>query len=493
MAGTSGVVASALELSRLVSGERADAGLRLLRLDLAPVAAAILSDLLGGQVRRRPVAELHELIDEDLTALREAGLDLPQRAQAYCDQWRRAGILLRASAPGSREETYELSAPAEAALRYLTQVERPRATVTQSRLATISNQLRRLVRDSDPSPAGRLAALRAERDALDKEIARVEAGDYIPLEADQGAERLEEIIALAEQVPGDFARVRAEMTGLNRSLRERIAAKSGSRGEVLDDVFRGVDRIESSEAGRSFLGFHELLADPESSARLDDEIDTILDRDFSSRLSPEDRRFLRHWRSTLMEESGSVRQTMTGFSRSLRRFVQSRAFEEHHRLAIELAQAQRLASRVAASTPPQHRMTKELNLTGVPLTSIGSWRPHNPAEVVVEEDIVRHDVMGLDLEAVRVIVRASEIDMVELEAAVDASVARRGVATVAQVLEDSPATQGLASVIGLLLLARRRGQATDGVEHVTWTSRAGRQRAASVPRLLFTSEDGGTA
>ena len=292
MAGTSGVVASALELSRLVSGERADAGLRLLRLDLAPVAAAILSDLLGGQVRRRPVAELHELVDEDLTALREAGLDLPQRAQAYCDQWRRAGILLRASAPGSWEETYELSAPAEAALRYLAQVERPRATVTQSRLATISNQLRRLVRDSDPSPAGRLAALRAERDALDKEIARVEAGDYTPLEADQGAERLEEIIALAEQVPGDFARVRAEMTGLNRSLRERIVAKSGSRGEVLDDVFRGVDRIESSEAGRSFLGFYELLSDVESSARLDDEIDTVLDRDFSSRLSPEDRRFL---------------------------------------------------------------------------------------------------------------------------------------------------------------------------------------------------------
>ena len=60
MAGTSGGVASALELSRLVSGERADAGLHLLRLDLAPVAAAVLAAHLGGQVRRRPVAELHE-------------------------------------------------------------------------------------------------------------------------------------------------------------------------------------------------------------------------------------------------------------------------------------------------------------------------------------------------------------------------------------------------------------------------------------------------
>ena len=49
---------------------------------------------------------------------------------------------------------------------------------------------------------------------------------------------------------------------------------------------------------------------------------------------------------------------------------------------------------------------------------------------------------------------------------------------------------GLASVIGLLLLARRRGQVVDGVERVTWISKAGRERAASVPRLLFTSEAG---
>jgi len=247
---------------------------------------------------------------------------------------------------------------------------------------------------------------------------------------------------------------------------------------------------ETVEAGRSFLGFYELLSDVESSARLDDEIDTVLDRDFSSRLSPEDRRFLRHWRSTLMEESSSVRLTMTGFSRSLRRFVQSRAFEEHRRLAVELAQAQRLAARVAAGTQPQYRMTKHLDLTGVSLASVGSWRLHNPAEGTVDEEIVLHDVSGLDLEAVRAIVRASEIDMVELEDAVAASVARRGAATVAQVLEDSPATQGLASVIGLLLLARRRGQVVDGVERVTWISKAGRERAASVPRLLFTSEAG---
>ena len=65
------------------------------------------------------------------------------------------------------------------------------------------------------------------------------------------------------------------------------------------------------------------------------------------------------------------------------------------------------------------------------MASVGSWRLHNPAEGTVDEEIVLHDVSGLDLEAVRAIVRASEIDMVELEDAVAASVARRGAATAA--------------------------------------------------------------
>ena len=252
---SSGVVAAALSASRLLAGPEADAGLRLLRLDQAAIAVAVLGSHLGGQKRRMSVADLHELIDEDLISLREAGMDLGEKttARTYCDRWRAEGILVRSTAPGEREESYELSAPAEAALRYLSQVERPRAAVTQSRLASIASQLDRLVRDSDPSMERRLAGLRAERDAIDTQIARIEAGQSEPLDPHDGAERLEEIIALAEQIPGDFARVRSEMAELNRSLRERIVEAPGSRGEVLDDVFRGVDRIESSEAGRSFL------------------------------------------------------------------------------------------------------------------------------------------------------------------------------------------------------------------------------------------------
>ena len=53
-------------------------------------------------------------------------------------------------------------------------------------------------------------------------------------------------------------------------------------------------------------------------------------------------------------------------------------------------------------------------------------------------------------------------------------------------LAEHPATQGLASVVGLLLLARRRGQEVAGDEAVAWTTSGGRERSARIPRFLFT-------
>ena len=87
----------------------------------------------------------------------------------------------------------------------------------------------------------------------------------------------------------------------------------------------------------------------------------------------------------------------------------------------------------------------------------------------------------------RRIVRASEIDLVELTDAVGAVLAERGAATVGEILGEHPATQGLASVVGLLLLARRRGQEVPGDETVTWRTAGGAERSARIPRFLFTN------
>ena len=316
-------------------------------------------------------------------------------------------------------------------------------------------------------------------------LAQVEIADYdvVVLDRDLPGIHGDEVCArLAREHPD----VKVIMLTAARSLRERVVSLDSSRGEVLDDVFRGVDRIEGSEVGRSFLGFYELLTSPEFSARLDEDLETVLGRDFATRLTDTDLRFLRRWRSALAQESTSVRSTVADLSRSLSRFVRSRAFEGHRRLGAELAEAQRLAARLAAHTAPQTQLDLDLALTGVHMASIGSWRMRNPADAVVTEEIRSHKAAELDLEEVRRVVRASEIDLTELIDAVGDVLARRGAATVGEVLAEHPATQGLASVVGLLLLARRHGQEVPGDETVAWTTSSGTERSARVPRFLFT-------
>lgn len=84
----------------------------------------------------------------------------------------------------------------------------------------------------------------------------------------------------------------------------------------------------------------------------------------------------------------------------------------------------------------------------------------------------------LDIEQVRAVMRQTEIDMEELAGAVNATVRGRGTATIGQVLSEHPATQGLASVLGLMLLGVRHGQRTQDSEEVTWVP-ASAQRGRS--------------
>ncbi|MGG6495519.1 UNVERIFIED_CONTAM: DUF3375 domain-containing protein, partial [Bacteroidetes bacterium 56_B9] len=84
-----------------------------------------------------------------------------------------------------------------------------------SRVETLTRQLEDLARDTDPSVQGRLAALHRERDRIDAAIARVEAGDLELADPEQVGEKVSEILRGADDIPADFARVRAEFESLN--------------------------------------------------------------------------------------------------------------------------------------------------------------------------------------------------------------------------------------------------------------------------------------
>lgn len=484
-----------------------DAAWAFLRTDNVWFAAAVLRAHLTGSDRRLPASALFERIDADLELLRSHGHEIPGTAQHYCAEWRKNRILIRRTADSARDETFELSPAGLIALQFIDRLDSTRTTVTQSRLSIIQERLRVLVRDTDPDVETRLTALHAERDRLDARIAAVGAGEDTGLDPERAREAVEDVIALAEELPSDFTRVRSALEEINRDLRAQLIENTGARSRVLADVFRGVDLLADSEAGRSFDGFYSLILEHESGTEFEANIAALLDRAFVHALDSSDTRFLRRLTPMLQDRSAEVGDVMTGLTRSLRRFVQSEEFREDRAVNSEIHAARALALRLAAEVPPYRRLDIELGRTSVRIDSVTSFRLHNPADARVIEPVETRATGTIDIEALREMTRMTEIDVGELIENINETlaVARSGGltdrspepgvgapgaegVTIAEVLRRHPASQGAASVVGLLDLGFGHGIRESGSESVTWSSVTGRQRHARLDRFRFTED-----
>ncbi|WP_062522750.1 DUF3375 domain-containing protein [Demequina silvatica] len=479
---------------RLLQRLEEDAAWRLLRADNAPIVAALLKEHLDGDTPRLAAEDLYERIDADLDDLRAHGLTVPQTAQAYVKAWRDAGFLVRRSTADARGETLELSGAGTAALRFLESRDAPRRSLTESRLASLSAQLRQLAIDTDPSSTRRLERLREERDAIDARIVAVQEGRDDALAGERAVERVQDLLAQAAEVPDDFARVRSEFEDLNTLLRMRILESGQTQKEVLDDVFRGVDLIAESDAGRSFAGFSALVLDPALGTAFEEDVRQVLERDFARELSLHERRALREFLTTLKDRSAEIHDVITQFARGLRRYVRSQDYQRDRVLRGLIQEALGDARDTAPHVKPWAPLGIDQDLTHVKIASAGALTLHDPSEVDAPSDLATHEGETADLEALRELARATEIDFGELTASVndvlDAARADDPTAlvTVGTVLGAHRATQGVASVVGLLALAARHGIVDPDAdpEALEWEGADGAHRRARVTRHAFT-------
>ncbi|MFT4137077.1 DUF3375 domain-containing protein [Microbacterium sp.] len=476
-------VAQVLQLSQLV--ER-DAAWRLLRADNAAVIAGLLGVHLGGDDRRLDAEELYERLDTDLERLRAQGLSFPLSAKGYCAQWRAAGFLVRRPSSDARGETLELSPDAIAAIRFVQGRAEPRSSATESRLSSLAAQVRQLAIDSDPDAAARIALLEEEVQRLESRIEALRSGDDPALDHDRALERTRDLLAQASDVPDDFARVRAEFEALNASLRAKIIESDASQSTVVDEVFRGIDHISESDAGRSFAAFAQLVLDPALGAAFESDIRRVLDRPFARDLSAAERRTLRLFLTTLKERSAEVHDVVTMFARALRRYVQSQDYQRDRVMRGLLREAQHAGVTAAPHIRPWHPIGLSLDLSAVPLASVGAVDLHDPAELAATDDIPEHETAVASLEELRALARETEIDFDELTRNVNEVLAELRTCTVADVLVRHPATQGVGSVVGLLSLAADQGTVDDEPEVLSWEGSDGVPRAAVIAAHRFT-------
>lgn len=461
---------------------------RLLAADHGPTIIGLLQTHLYEAERSLPASIFHERIERDLEELRAQGEDLPQPAQAYIANWLSNGYIERRFPVEVTEEEYELSASTTDAIRFVSGLVQPRSAATESRLALVIDALVRLAEDTDTDKFRRVDRLMAEQVRIDKEIDAIQRGEMRVLPHEASLERTREIIVLADELAGDFRRVRDQFERLNRELRERIMDNDGSRGEVLDSLFAGIDLISDSEAGRTFAAFWRLLTDPEQAATLDQALDSIMTREFVAQLDSRERRFLLRLTRTLLEQGGMVHDVLQTFARSLKHFVQSREYLEQRRMNQLLKEALRAALNLKDEVSATETLEFTLELTSSRLRSYSQWKLYDPALQATASGMAEGEPAPIDLASVSDLVAQSEIDFKSLKANIRDILASRDQATIADVLEVFPAAQGLGSVVGLLSLGSRHGFPASQQEVVAWIGADNCRRSAKIPKLYFVRE-----
>jgi hypothetical protein len=461
---------------------------RLLASDNGPVVIGLLQSHLYENERNLPASILHERIGRDLESLKAQGEDFPQTAQAYLASWLSDGYLERRFPAGASEEVYELSTATVDAIRFLSGIEQPHSAATESRLALVIQALVKLAEDTDTDKLRRIDRLNSEQARIAREIEAIQNGHMRVLPHASALERTREIIALADELTGDFRHVRDQFDQLNRNLRERLMDNESSRGEVLASLFAGIDLISESDAGRTFSAFWRLLTDPEQTATLEQALENILSRDFMSHLDTGDRRFLLRMTRNLLEQGGAVHDVLQTFARSLKQFVQSREYLEQRRLNQLLKDAERSALVLKEEVRAIESLKYYLELTSSRIRSLSQWTLHDPSLQALPEGMCNGEAPHIDLETIGALVGQSEIDFRSLKANVRDVLETHSQASIHDVLEQHPAEQGLGSIVGLIALGSRHGFKSDNQELVSWLGSDDQQRRAQIPQIFFLRE-----
>ena len=432
---------------------------RLLRADNGPLVLAFLGQwFVVDNHGATPAAELVSALDDALFALGPAGAErYPRSPVEYLDDWSSAekGWLRRFYPAGSDEVHYDATPGFAKAYSWVDELT-PRAFVgTESRLATVVDLLRQIVHGTQTDPQARLAALHAQREEVDRQIAQVESGNLTLLDTTSVRERYQQAALTARALLSDFREVEENFRALDRAAREQIASWVGSKGDLLEQLVADRADIASSDQGRSFQAFYDVLL---SETRLD-ELSELLAQVSALDAVETDQR-LASVHHDWSEAAGRTQQTVRQLSEQLRRFLDDKTWLENRRV-LELVQGVESAALACRDHPPTtaEHVRLEIDLPGLQV-ALPTERPLYNARSAAQVDSSTPEADNPDLD-VAALLDQTFVNQARLAANIRAVVPQGGQAHLDDVLMMYPVEQGAAEIVGYLAL-------TDDDIEVTW-------------------------
>lgn len=321
--------------------------LRLLNQKWASFVLAVFRSSFSQQIKHVKAERLHAQVDSFLDELRSLGYDTPPQDQgrALCLAWMNAQWLKRVPADDG-SEAYELTSHALAAQRVLGGLSRERALLSESRLTTILDAVRRWALEANPDRGSRISALDAEIARLTAERDRLtDGGELLRASDDRMLNGYVDVVDLLAQLPGDFRRVEESLDAIHRRMIKDFRAEDRPKGVVLDAYLEASDHLTSqTEEGRAFEGALTILNDEALLAGFREDLRTIVAHPFSEAVRPQERRDFLNAAQVLRHGLYDVQSQQHKASRSLAEHLASHDSAQERELTRVLRQLQQEVS-----------------------------------------------------------------------------------------------------------------------------------------------------
>ena len=270
--------------------------LRLLDGKWAAFRVAVFRASFSRDRRSVPADRLHAQVDTYLTELLREGLDVPPvpNGRALCNTWVNHQWLFRDN-DDDGALVYSLTSSALEALDLVSTLSRDRVLVSESRLTTILDAVRRWALEASPDAQARLDRLNAQIRELELERDRIANGGEVMLASeDRMLDGYANLIDLIGQLPSDFKRVEESVLDMHRKILRDFRDEQRPVTDVLDEYLHKQDKLVKDTAeGRAFDGAFVLLRDDDMLLQLRTNVQALLDHPAAAALVASDMAELR--------------------------------------------------------------------------------------------------------------------------------------------------------------------------------------------------------
>jgi hypothetical protein len=266
--------------------------LRLLDRKWSPLVLAVFKSSFSRDQRSVAAERLHTQVDAYLDELRSVGEQVPNlQGRALCLQWMNDQWLFRMIGASGQEE-YSLTSHALEALDLVQALSRERALISESRLNTILDAVRRWATEANPDRQARIERLDMQIRQLTSERDRLAAGgDVAAATDDRMLDGYANLVDLIGQLPSDFKRVEESVLEMHRQIISDFRGEERPIGQVLDEYLAKTDELTTlTPEGRAFEGAFMLLRDEALLLDLKSDLQTILEHPFALALTAGEQR-----------------------------------------------------------------------------------------------------------------------------------------------------------------------------------------------------------